>query len=195
MTSLLGPNGLPIGQVGRSQRPDQPDGEKKNIDPVAMERLYEMVQQRMRTDEGHAVLEKRVSVHTRKVDAALSFWKPIYFGHSVEGRLLNGIEAYELGDPKKTMGTKCDKAPYIAMCNLMALEAIKMMGDQMPTAEKGILLAYASDREKDIARFWKDMFAPTEFQAEWAWKAVLAVLAGNPAAAHELLENYRLQLP
>jgi hypothetical protein len=195
MSSLLGPDGFPVGQVGRSQRPDRPDGEKKGIDPVAMERLYEMVQQRMRSDEGHAVIEKRVSIHTRKVDSAISFWKPIYFNHSREGRLLNGIEAYELGDEKRTPGSACDKAPYIAMCNLMALEAIKMMGDQMPTAEKGILLAYASEREKEISQFWKEMFAPTEFQAEWAWKGVLAVLAGNPAAAHELLENYRSQLP
>lgn len=195
MSSLLGPDGFPVGQVGRSQRPDRPDGEKKGIDPVAMERLYEMVQQRMRSEEGHKVIEKRVSVQTRLVDSAISFWKPVYFNHSKEGRLLNGIEAYELGDEKLTPGVACDKGPYIAMCNLMALEAIKMMGNQMPTAEKGILLGYASDREKDVAQFWKEMFAPTEFQAEWAWQAVLAVLAGNPAATHELLENFRSQLP
>lgn len=192
MSSLLGPDGFPVGQVGRSQRPD---GEKKGIDPIAMERLYEMIEQRMKSDEGHAVIEKRISVHARKVEQALAFWKPVYFSHSREGRLLNGIEAYELGDEKKTVDSKCDKAPYIAMCNLMALEAIKMMGEQMPTAEKGILLSYASDREKEISAFWKEMFAPTEFQAEWAWKAVLAVLAGNPAASTELLDNYRQQLP
>lgn len=195
MSSLLGPDGFPVGQVGRSQRPDRPDGEKKGIDPIAMERLYEMVQQSMKSQDGHAVIEKRVSVHARKIEQALLFWKPIYFGHSREGRLLNGIEAFELGDENRTPDSCWDKAPYIAMCNLMALEAIKMMGNQMPTSEKGILLAYASDREKGIADFWKRMFAPTEFQAEWAWKAVLAVLAGNPAASAELLDNYRQQLP
>lgn len=195
MSSLLGPDGFPVGQVGRSQRPDRPDGEKKGIDPIAMERLYEMVQQSMRSAEGEAVIEKRVTVHAQKIEQALLFWKPIYFGHSREGRLLNGIEAYELGDPKKTPDSRCDQAPFIAMCNLMALEAMRMMGNQMPTAEKAILLAYASDREKEISAFWKNMFAPTEFQAEWAWKAVLAVVAGNPAAHAEMLENYRQQLP
>jgi hypothetical protein len=81
------------------------------------------------------------------------------------------------------------------MSNLMALEAIKIMGEQMPTAEKAALLAFASDREKEIAVFWKDMFAPTEFQAQWAWQAVLAVLVGNPAAQNEILVNYKEQLP
>lgn len=192
MSSLLGPDGFPIGQAGKSIRPDK---ESKGIDPAAMQRLYEMIEQRMKSDERIAVLDKRVSIHSRKIDAALSFWKPLYFSHSREGRLLNGIEAYELGDERKTHGSKCNKTPYIAMCNLMALEALKRMGDQMPTAEKGVLLGYASDREKHIAEFWKLTFAPTEFQAEWAWKSVLAVLAGNPAAMSELLENYRLQLP
>lgn len=197
MSSILGADGFPIGQVGKSQRPTPSlvEGEKKGIDPVAMERLYEMVQQSMRSEEGYAVLDKRVSVPNRKVETALSFWKRIYFSHEVEGRLLNGIEVYELGDPKKTPDSRCDKAPYIAMCNIMALEAIIMMGNEMPTAEKAILLAYASDREKEISKFWKVAFAPTEFQAEWAWKAALAVLAGNPAAINEMLDEYRLQLP
>ena len=190
--SILGADGFPIGQVGKSIRPDK---ETKGIDPIAMERLYEMVQQSMLSAEGVAIIEKRVTVHARKIEQALAFWKPIYFGHSREGRLLNGIEAYELGDPNKTPDSSCDKAPFIAMCNLMALEAMRMMGQQMPTAEKAILLAYASDREKEISAFWKNMFAPTEFQAEWAWKSVLAVLAGNPAAHAEMLENYKNQLP
>lgn len=193
MSSIVGMDGFPIGQAGRSTRPEKK--ESQGIDPIAMERLYEMIEQKMKSEDGHAVIDKRVSIHARKIEQALSFWKPVYFSHANEGRLLNGIEAYELGDEKKTVDSKCDKAPYIAMCNLMALEALRMMGNQMPTAEKGILLAYASEREMAISKFWKEMFAPTEFQAEWAWKAVLAVLAGNPGAAEELLENYRRQLP
>jgi len=190
--SLLNSSGFPIGQVGLSQRPE---AKSKGIDPVAMEKLYELVQQNMRSDEGIGVLDKRVSINSRKIEEPLAFWKSVYFQYSVEGRLLNGIEAYDLGDINKTPGTSLDKGPYIAMCNIMALEAIRMMGDQMPTAEKSTLLAFASDREKEISAFWKNMFAPTEFQAEWAWRCVLAVLAGNPAAAHELFENYRQQLP
>lgn len=190
--SLLGPDGIPIGQVGKSVRPD---GDRKGIDLEAVGRLYEMIEQRLRSDEGKAAIERRVSIHSRKVEAAISFWKPIYFSKVVDGRLLNGIEAYQLGDESRTAQSECDKAPYIAMCNLMALEAIRMMGDQMPTAEKAVLLAYASDREKEIAVFWKEIFSPTEFQAEWAWKAALSVLAGDPVATSEILDNYKLQLP
>jgi hypothetical protein len=188
--SLVDANGLPIGQVGRSQVTNS-DG----IDFSDLERLYEVVMQRSRTNKGIAAIERRVYVHPDKVEAAIRFWKPIYFNRTVEGRLMNGIEAYELGDPNKTPGVKCDKAPYIAMCNLMALEAIKMMGDQMPTAEKAEMLAFASDREKEIAVFWKNAFAPTLFQVNWAWAAVLAVLVGNPGAHSEMLVNYREQLP
>ena len=192
MSGLVDSSGMPIGQVGKSMRPKTAS---KGIDPIAMQRLYDMVEQRMKSDDGYAAIEKRVTIQSRKVDAAISFWKPIYFGYSVEGRLLNGIEAFDLGDHKKTPGSECDKGPYIAMCNLMALEAIRMMGDATPTAESGLMLAYASDREKAISQFWKETFSPTEFQALWAWRAVLGVLAGNPGAANELLDNYRVQLP
>ena len=191
MSSLLGPNGMPIGQVGRSLVPAESEG----IDFTDLERLYEVVMQRSRSNKGIAAIERRVYVQSEKVDAAIRFWKPVYFNHTVEGRMLNGIEAYELGDPSKTSGTKCDKGPYIAMCNLMALEAIKIMGEQMPTAEKATMLAFASDREKEISAMWKNAFAPTEFQANWAWAAVLAVLVGNPGAHSELLDKYREQLP
>jgi len=188
--SLVDQNGMPIGQVGRSKVTD-----KHGINYEDMERLYEVILQRVRSNKGMAAIHRRVYVEPEKVDRAIAFWKKFYFENLVEGRFMNGIEAYELGDPKKTPGVKCDKAPYIAMCNLMALEAIKMMGDQMPTAEEAHLLAFASDREKEIAVFWKQMFAPTEFQAQWAWKAVLAVLVGNPGAKSEILDNYQEQLP
>jgi len=191
MSSLLNAQGMPIGRVGQSVVPDKVGG----LDFGDLERLYEVVMQRARSNKGIAAIEKRVYVQPAKVDAAIAFWKPIYFNVTIDGRLINGIEAYELGDEKKTPGVKCDKAPYIAMSNLMALEAIKIMGEQMPTAEKAALLAFASDREKEIAVFWKDMFAPTEFQAQWAWQAVLAVLVGNPAAQNEILVNYKEQLP
>lgn len=188
--SLVDANGLPIGQVGRSQITD-----KKGINYEDMERLYEVILQRVRSNRKMGAIHRRVHIEMGKVDSAIAFWKNIYFAHTVEGRFMNGIEAYELGDPKKTPGVKCDKAPYIAMCNLMALEAIRMMSDEMPTAEEAHLLAFASDKEKEIAVFWKQVFAPTEFQAQWAWKAVLAVLVGNPAAKAEILDNYRDQLP
>ena len=188
--SLVDANGLPIGQVGRSLVP-----EKKGLDFRDLELLWNVVVQRARTNENIAAIHRRVYVEPDKVDAAISFWKKVYFETTIEGRFLNGIEAYELGDEKKTPGAKCDKGPYIAMCNLMALEAIKMMSDQMPTAEDANMLAFASDREKEISVFWKQVFAPTAFQAEWAWKAVLAVLVGNPAAKSEILVNYRDQLP
>ena len=77
----------------------------------------------------------------------------------------------------------------------MALEAITMMGNNIPTSAHATLLAYATEREKEVAGFWKDNFAPTEFQVEWAWAAALAVMAGDPSATAELLDNYRDQLP
>src|SRR5574338_642279 len=80
-----------------------------------------------------SVIDKRVHVPSDKVEQALAFWKPLYFGITTEKRLLNGIEAYELGNEKTT--NKPNKVPYIAMCNLMALEAIKLMGDTYPTVE------------------------------------------------------------
>lgn len=190
--SILGANGLPIGEVGKSMKPEEG---RKGIDPTPLIKLYEMMEQRNRSKEGTPVLDKRSPIKIRKVEEAISFWKPIYFNESVDGRLMNGIEAYQLGDEKKTPGERCNKAPYIAMCNLMALEAIRMMGEQMPTAENATLLAYASEREKEISLFWKETFAPTEFQAQWAWQATLAVLSGDPSASSEILENYKLQLP
>jgi hypothetical protein len=192
-SGLLGADGFPIGEVGKSQVPTNPLG--GSMDPVELGRMYDAIQQRMASAKGEAILTNRASVNRQKVDSALSFWKPVYFGVSVEDRLMNGIEAYELGDPEKTKGIKCNKGPYIAMCNIMALEAILMMGEQMPTAEEGVLLAYASDREKDVCKFWKEVFAPTEFQVQWAWKAALGVMSGNKIAISELLEVYQDQLP
>ena len=192
--TILGADGFPVGEVGKSQVPTSNDA-RQSMDAAELGRLYEVIQQRMASMKGEAILDKREFVPRKKVEEALSFWKPLYFNVTVEDRHLNGIEAYELGDPEKTKGTKCNKAPYIAMCNIMALEALLMMGEQMPTAEEGVLLAYASDREKEIAQFWKESFAPTEFQAEWAWKAALGVMSGNKIAISELLENYKDQLP
>jgi hypothetical protein len=190
--AILGPDGFPVGEVGKSQTPVGPG---QSMDPVELGRLYDAIQQRIASARGEAVLDNLAQVSRKDVEAAISFWKPIYFSVSVEGRLMNGIEAYELGDPDKTKGTKCNKAPYIAMCNLMALEGLLMIGEQMPTAEEGVLLCYASDREKEIAEFWKETFAPTEFQVQWAWKAVLGVKAGNKIAIAEILQNYKDQLP
>jgi len=182
---------FPVGRVGESQ--SVTNAPPTDIEEMA--RLYEAVQQAQHSMKGDPALSDRVRVSLDKVEEAITFWKPVYFNRMVDGRQMNGIEAFELGDPEKTPGTKCDKGPYIAMCNLMALEAIKMMGDQMPTAHKGIMLAYASDREKEIAKFWKDTFAPTEFQSEWAWTACLGVLSGSKVATIELLDRYRDQLP
>jgi len=189
---LLGADGFPIGEVGRSQ---VPSGAGQSMDPVELGRLYEVIEQRKATANDDGVLTKIEYVPRAKVESALAFWKPAYFSIMIEGRHLNGIEAYELGDPEITKGAKCNKGPYIAMCNIMALEALLMMGEQMPTAEDGLLLAYASDREQEIATFWKETFAPTEFQAAWAWKAVLGVMAGNRFAISEMLENYQDQVP
>jgi hypothetical protein len=186
---LVDSKGSPIGEIGKSQKPST-----TGVNPSSMQRLYEIVQQSLKSYDGEAAISRLNTVQGKKIDLALSFWKQIYFQYSIEKRLLNGIEAYEMGDDKNP-DAKCDKAPYIAMCNLMVLEALKMMGDQMPTTEKATLLPFSSEREKEISSFWKETFAPTEFQAEWAWKAVLAILAGDPVASSEVLENFREQLP
>lgn len=154
---------------------------------------FEMVQKAKDEEPEHGALYRRVSVPLDKVEKALSFWKPIYFNITKEGRLLNGIEAYELGDPAIT--SQPNPAPYIAMCNMMALEALRRMGDHNPTQEDARLLAHGTQREKDIAAFWKETFHPTAFQAEWAWKAVMAVMSGAPAAVAEILDKYMDQLP
>jgi hypothetical protein len=191
MSDLVDYRGMPIGRVGES-RPLPDDGPRYQIDPMD---LIRAIEQKQKTMKGEAAIARREHVSIRKVEEAISFWKRVYFGTTAEGRLLNGIEAYELGDPKRTPAAKVDKGPYIAMCNLMALEAVKMMGDHMPTSEDAITLAFATDREREIAKFWKDNFAPTEFQVEWAWKGALAVMAGEPTATNEILEEYKSQLP
>ncbi len=141
-----------------------------------------------------SIINQRVSISSAAVDNAIVFWKPLYFTVTSEGRHLNGIEAYELGDDK--LRVHPDKTPYIAMSNLMVLEALKLMGDTYPTVEAPEEMMYGTEREKLICQFWKDTFAPTAFQANWAWAAVLAVLSGNPeSATREILYNYREQLP
>lgn len=139
------------------------------------------------------VIVQRVHIPASKLERPIEFWKNIYISTKKEGRFLNGIEAYELGDPKITPDP--NKGPYIAMCNLMALEAIRMMGDDWPTIEDAKYLALGTDREVEIASFWHDVFAPTGFQSEWAWKAAMAVMAGEPFSTKELLVNYQDQLP
>jgi hypothetical protein len=77
----------------------------------------------------------------------------------------------------------------------MALEALKRMGDAMPTTRDATHLAFAEEREAEICDFWHKSFAPTAFQAEWAWKATLAVMAGEPHSTEEMLGNFKVQLP
>lgn len=139
-----------------------------------------------------SVISQKVSIATDKIDNAISFWKKVYFSATSEGRLLNGAEAYELGDDKLT--NQPDKGPYIAMCNLLALEALKIMGDNWPTVEDPQDMVFGSDREKAVASFWKDTFAPTLFQTQWAWTAVMSVMAGEPHATADILDNYENQL-
>jgi hypothetical protein len=149
--------------------------------------------QRQKDSETRKVIAQRVPTPWDKVDRAIQFWKKVYFSEQKDGRCLNGIEAYELGDPKIT--AKPNKAPFIAQCNLMALEALKIMGDHWPTTEDAALLAFATDQEREVADFWHVQFAPLAFQAEWAWKACLAVMAGEPLSTKDLLDSYQDQLP
>lgn len=154
----------------------------------------EEIERRRGSGPDGSCIGQRARIPGEKLDAAVAFWKPIYLSYTVDGRLLNGIEAYDLGDDKLQNG-KGDKAPYIAMCNLMALEAIRMMGESWPTIEEAVKLAAGTEKERDIADFWKKTFSPTKFQAEWAWHAAMAVMAGEPAATRELLYQYKDQLP
>lgn len=186
---MAGMEGMPIGRVGESiQLPD----DHPQIDPMD---LIRAIEQRRKTLKEIPAIARRAPVSIKGVEKAIAFWKKVYFANTVEGRLLNGIEAYELGDPKKTPATMVDKAPYIAMCNLMALEAIRRMGESMPTSEDAVTLAFATEREKEISKFWKENFAPTSFQVEWAWKAALSVMAGEPHSTKEMLEDFKHQLP
>ena len=146
-----------------------------------------------RSEEANSVIGRRVHISEDKIETVIAFWKPIYFSITKDGRYLNGVEAYELGDPKMTSSP--NQAPYIAMCNLMALEAIKIMGDNHPTVEDVEHLAFGTGREAEIADFWHITFAPTVFQSQWAWRAALAVMAGDPVATKELLQDFRDQLP
>lgn len=156
-------------------------------------RLFDSLDSKRGTHPEESCIAQHVAVPMDKVDSAINFWKPLYFNVTTEGRLLSGIETYELGDPKHRVHP--DKAPYIAQCNLMALEAIKMMGDHWPTVEDPQDFVFGSEREKEVAKFWKDTFAPTLFQTQWAWTGVMAVLAGEPMATRELLYDYKDQLP
>lgn len=140
----------------------------------------------------NTIIAKRVHVPIGKIELAVSYWKPVYFSAKTEGRLLNGAEATELGNPK--LHNPPNPNILIAMCNLMALEALKRMGEFMPTVEDAEHLYKGIDREREIADFWKKTFAPTAFMAEWAWKAALAVMAGAPGASREILDDYREQL-
>lgn len=160
----------------------------------AADYLEEMERKKAAGPDGSAI-SQRVRVEGRKMDEAVAFWKKIYLSYTVEGRLLNGIEAYDLGDPKVQGKYDADQACYIAMCNLMALEALRMMGDSWPTVEHAEELAAGSERERDLADFWKKTFGPTVFQCQWAWSAAMAVMAGSPAATQELLYQYKEQLP
>ena len=189
--SLLDGKGFPVGQVGQSKIPFT---DASGFDPDEIARVLMVILQQKQSKEGVSAIASKVHIPISKIEQAINFWKPYYFDVVVEGRHLNGIEAYELGDPEKTPAAQVNQSVYIAMCNLMALEALRMMGDNTPTSTEAVLLAYATDREKEIAGFWKDNFAPTKFQVEWAWKAALAVMAGDPLATKDMIDNYRDQL-
>ena len=135
----------------------------------------------------------RVKLDMAKIDSAVTFWKPHYLEYTTDGRHLNGIEAYLLGDPKNNEVP--NPIPYIAMCNLMALEGMRRMNEQTPTTCNVHKLPFGSPREKELADFWKKSFAPTKFQSEWAWSGVLSVMIGEPNATHDLIEQPFLQLP
>jgi hypothetical protein len=147
------------------------------------------------------IIAQRVNVPLELIEKAILFWKNIYLETTLEeggqARHLNGKEAHKLGtfEGATELGLLEDKGPYIAMCNLMALEAMRMMGQQMPTTADSGNLAFASEREKEICEFWHETFAPTAFQAEWAWKAALSVMCGEPYSTEEMLGNYKSQLP
>lgn len=143
--------------------------------------------------ETGAVIAQRVHLPGERIEAATAFWKKIYYSITAEGRTLNGVEAYDLGDDK--MQDHPEKVIYIAMCNLMAIDAIRIMGDTWPTIDDAMYLFKGTERERDLADFWKKNYAPTLFQAKWAWAAALGVMAGNPAAMNEILYNFKLQLP
>lgn len=144
--------------------------------------------------ELNSIISQKVQIPMDKVNTAIAFWKPLYFSVVTEGRLLNAAEAYDLGD-EKVHGIKANKVPYIAMCNLMALEAMKIMGDTWPTVEDPDDMLYGTEREREVAKFWKATFAPSAFQTQWAWSGVMSVMAGNPTATQEFLDNYKEQLP
>jgi transposase len=162
---------------------------------------WEEIQEGKEGDYDESVIAQRVHVPLKLVEEAIKFWKGIYLeatiGEGSEARHLNGVEAYKLGTEEGAaeLGMRMDKAPYIGMCNLMALEALRRMGDAMPTTREAGHLAFAEEREAEICDFWHKSFAPTAFQAEWAWKAALAVMAGEPHSTEELLGNYKVQLP
>jgi hypothetical protein len=156
-------------------------------------KLFENLDNKKGSGPEGACIAQHVQVPMDKVERAIEFWKPLYFSVTTEDRGLNGAEAYDLGDPK--LHAKPDPVPYIAQCNLMALEGIRMMNAHWPTVANVAEMMFGSEREKEVADFWKKTFAPTLFQAQWAWTGVMAVLAGEPVATTELLERYKDQLP
>jgi hypothetical protein len=162
---------------------------------------WQEIQEGKEAEYDDGAIAQRVHIPVKLIEAAVLFWKNIYLETTVEDggmeRHLNGKEAYKLGTEEgaREMGMRQDQAPYIGMCNLMALEAMRMMGDQMPTTIDSANLAFADEREREICEFWHETFAPTAFQAEWAWKAALSVMAGEPHSTEEMLGNFKAQLP
>jgi hypothetical protein len=189
--------------IGNSKRYTSvwtPDGEHKveassKVGQPGVKELCDIYEQ-MAVDKNHEpdpIIVNRIRVPLDKVDRALAFWRPRYYEYTVENRNLNGIEAYDIGDPTKNDDP--NPVPYIAMCNIMALEALVIMGESMPSVEDADKLLFGTDREKLIAKHWKETYACTSFQATWAVKSYLAILAGNKIAYQELLERYADQLP
>jgi hypothetical protein len=165
------------------------------IDPQTPDDIVRILEniQREKDSETKKIIAQRVPLDLARIERAIEFWKNVYFSEKKDGRFLNGIEAYELGDRKITPVP--NQAVFIAMSNLMALEALKMMGNHWPTTPDAQMLAFATEQEKEVADFWHKQFAPLAFQAEWAWKACLSVMAGEPHSTNDLLVQFRDQLP
>lgn len=179
-SSILGPDGKPIVHGAPTSYVKQAlayDEQIQNEDQAYLELLK----------------RKRIKTPMDKVEKSISFWKPLYFDYLIEGRHINGIEAHELGNPERN--EKPNPVPFIAMCNLMALEALRMLGDDTPTTTNPHKLATGSEKEQAIADFWKKSFQPLALQAEWAWSGVLAILVGEPYSWKELLLYPQNQLP
>jgi hypothetical protein len=138
---------------------------------------------------------RRVRVPMGKIDQLISFWKDKYFRFTIEGRHMNGLEVEQLANPKTFEDPReANYVPYVAMCNLMLLEALRLLGEDNPSTTNCHKLAFGSEKEMAIADLWKKNFQPLAFQAEWAWAGALAILVGEPQSWSDIIDNYHEQL-